>query len=191
MGFVLEKVNIFHKPDRREKIIFFATLLGFMFAFVKSCWLPSFETINKVNTEIDALKTIKALAVSHVPENDNEPFFLERTNEAPDVKKISGWAKHLVNNPDIILMREFSSPMLLRDLKMLNIEFLETENKESIVLQPFVLYLEGSFISLEGYLQRLESLPILLITHSINIDIVDEKRGRVTAEIKGTAYGWH
>jgi len=116
----------------------------------------------------------------------------EVVNEKIDPKLMSEyaeWSKKSAPASDVVLMREFSNPALLRDVKMVNIQFDKGSSKGKYDAHNFTMTLYGAFSSISSYLAKLEEMPIMLVLNSVNISDSGEESGRVNADIEGVVYG--
>ncbi|EKD50740.1 MAG: hypothetical protein ACD_62C00440G0002 [uncultured bacterium] len=187
MKVVLEKVSVFQKPQRREVIVFGITLLGFLFVFFKSCWFPSTDAIALVQKETQEL-----LERQNQIAKTNQDTKRKTSEDLPanTAAAYTLWANQFVKSPDVLLMKEFSNPAIIKDLRIKNIEFADSKQDGDLTIQGFKLAVEGSFVSLRSYLNKLENLPIIFITRNITINVTNEDLGRINAELQGEAYGW-
>lgn len=188
MNLDITKVDWKAMPTAREKTIFYGALFFFFIFFLRSCWFPSMNAITAVQQEMnDAMK--------EKSEIESPAGFLGMPSQkwlGTEEKRgeYLSAAKKLSDSPNIVMMREFSNPALLRGLKLIDIKFEQASQQKGVLTQPWKLSLYGSFVSVGSYLERLESLPMLLIIDNIDIKTSNDPLGHVSAEVSGTGYGW-
>jgi hypothetical protein len=187
----LNSVDWQQLPNKREKVIFSVALLVFLFVFVRSCWGPSINAIGQAKKELktvrDERSAMEALVGGQV----------SKTQKAfewkGDIKKRAYYdelAKKLADDPDIVLMNNFSNPATLRDVKITNIDMPDSKTDNGITKQAWTVSAAGSFIAIGEYISRLEAQPLLFVINGINIQSSGDAFGRVNADIKGESYGW-
>ncbi|MFH1874378.1 MAG: type 4a pilus biogenesis protein PilO [Pseudomonadota bacterium] len=189
MNIFLSRSDLRGMPNAREKIIFLLTVIVCLFVFFKSCWYPSQRAISSVKSDIEVIKKEQTKVEKAQKEaKKNVKQVWSGTEEIRE--KYNQYAKKVALEPDSFLMREFSNPVLLKDIRLVAVNFADNKNDGNIITQKFDLSLSGSFVSILDYLNRLDKLPLLLVLNEINIDSEENKQGRVTLEINGVAYGW-
>lgn len=192
MSLYLAKVDLHQIPNKREKIIFFLTMFVFCFVFVKSCWAPSRKAMDTAKSELSGVMAEKEdleQAIKRAP--PGRPTEIKGgAFEVP--VKYTKWARRAADNPDSVMMLEFSNPAVLRDVRMTGIEFADEKGKEEagVISRRFAMKLSGPFTSVGGYLSRLEGLPILVIIDTIQLNADKTGSGRVDAVVSGVLYGW-
>ena len=191
MGFSFSKESLQEIPNRREKIIFFVAMFVFIIGFMKSCWNPSTTSLRVVKSEIKTMQ-IDRKAISDIVSNMGGTSDLRQNfNMGKDEWAIyDKMARKVANAPDAMLIREFSSPALLKSLDLTGVDFESRKIEGGVVKQKWKVSVEGSFMDIGGYLENLETLPILLIVKKIHVESIGNERGHVSAEIEGVAYGW-
>ncbi len=189
MNIFLSRADLRGIPNTREKLIFLLTVVVCFFVFFKSCWYPSQRAIGSVKSnvqvvqkELEKVKKSKKAAKQKV----KKVWFGNKNTR----EKYNKFAKKVALEPDVYLMREFSNPLLLKDIKLEGVNFAGSKQDGTTVTQNFDLNLRGSFVSILHYLNRLEELPLLLVINEINVDSEDNRQGGVSVEINGVAYGW-
>ncbi len=177
-------------PVKREKIIFFVALFIFLIGFMKSCWQPSNRAIRMMKEEVKTAQSEKQVFQDILSKAG------AMTSKASLGANKEEWAIYnkMANNiaiaPDAILMREFSSPAILRGVRLYGVEFESPTNQSGVVTQKWKMKLGGSFETIGQYLERLENLPIILIIRSVGIDVVTNGFGHIDVDLEGIAYGW-
>lgn len=189
MGMNISKIDLHGEPSSREKVIFGIVVLLVVFAFFRSCWSPSIKAIKLSKQELTTVLTEKATVEAALAEADRKvKETLPADAKAPP--KLDEWAKQVSAAPDVFIMSEFTSPLLVKDIDVKAVDFLETKRDGGIVQQPFHLLVNGSFVATSDYLKRIYDLPMLLVVDSVNLKLDNNAKGRVDTDIIGTVYGW-
>ena len=191
MKFSFSSVNWKQLPNKREKIMFVAALIVFTFGFFKSCWNPSSKAISFAKEDMKvAIQEKKQIKKALKEQSKIQKPVKRNVVTSAKMELYEGWAKTVAVLPNSILMRDFSSPAILRGVKLQQVDLQETKQKGAITELAWEITTSGSFISVGGYLERLETLPMLLIVEEIDIKNNTVIMGHIDAMIKGTAYGW-
>lgn len=186
----LSNINWHQRPNKREKIIFFITIFIFLFGFIKSCWQPSSGAIGTVKADIKTTQTERQ-TLQNLASNMSGDMESTINISKEEWELFDKMAKKIAAAPDAILMREFSSPAILRGVKLSEIKFDKKKDEGGIIKQKWSMTLIGSFLSIGSYVENIENLPILLIINNVNIHTLKESKvGHVSATIEGVAYGW-
>ncbi len=191
MNLHLSNVDWQQLPNKREKLIFVLAIVIFLFVFIKSCWVPSGDAISLVKKELEASGGERRSIESGVKNKDGKPG--AGSGWQGTMKQrfyYTGLAKKMADDPDLIMMNEFSNPALSQGVKIAKIDMPDSKVEAGITKQPWTIELKGSFISVGEYLDRLESLPILLIIDSMDIQTTGDAFGGVKAGVSGNVYGW-
>ncbi|MBI2091582.1 MAG: hypothetical protein HYT75_01115 [Deltaproteobacteria bacterium] len=191
MNIHLSSVDWQQRPNRREKIIFACSVLIFFAVFLKSCWYPSNKAIGVAKSELKGIIEEKiALERNAGLLQDTDAKGKLWTGTPDERVAYIKMAQRVSESPNVVLMKEFSNPALLRDVKLSNIDFPDQKNESGMIKQQWKINVNGAFVSVGKYIERLEGLPMLLFIDNITFNSANDPFGRVNAEVEGTVYGW-
>ncbi len=191
MNLHLSNVDWQQLPNRREKVIFALAMVIFMFVFIKSCWGPSGDAISLLKKEIKESGGERNSVEAVIKNKDGKPGAGSVWQGTMKQRLYyTELAKKMADDPDLIMMNEFSNPALARDVKITKIDMPDQKVESGVTKQAWTVYIRCSFISVGEYLSRLESLPMLLIIDNMDVQTTGDAFGGVKAEVKGEVYGW-
>lgn len=169
------------KPNNRERIMFFAAMVGCCLAFFRACWSPGHEAMLEMQGQIDKARQEQKVAVqlgaSRAPS-------AAAVSVAPGVKMALGSIQDVQMAIDAI-----AQPLLLKGVQLTEVKASEIEREGKLVRQKVELKLVGSFYAVAEYLEVVENMPAPLVIEDFSIATNDDKSGRVTTTIKGSFYG--
>lgn len=176
-------------PVGREKILFGATVVIMCFGFYKSIWLPSHQSVVKLNQEIEALQGLAQNRQAHPP-NDSPTLPEIGALELKKQSQYSAWANRAAESPETTVLGEIADPSILWGIRIANLELKPPAREGEVIKDSFQMELAGSFGALGRYIENLENLSLLLFIDNISITISNESEDLVQAKIEGTVYGW-
>lgn len=181
MNIKLSSIDLRQRPNQREKLIFVMTLVIFTFGFFKACWVPSRTAIGEVERQIQHMQEqlVSLSQDSTVVQMANLPPGLTRSEMSlvGSVEDVRSVAENL------------TKPLLLKGLRVVESRFSEIEKDGSLVRQPVILRLEGSFQKVGNYLHAVEILNPPLVIDSVDLETIPEKVDQVKVFIQGSVYG--
>jgi hypothetical protein len=181
MALEMQPIDWRQQPNSRERIMFFAALVGCCLAFFRACWSPGHDSIVEIQERIDKVqqeqKVAAQLGASKVPSATPTPVMrgvLENVGSIKDAQ---------------MAIDTIAQPLLLKGVSLTSMRASEIEREGRVVRQKVDLILVGSFYAVAEYLEAAEKLPSPLVIEDFSIATKDDRSGRVTATIKGSFYG--
>ncbi|MFH1654313.1 MAG: type 4a pilus biogenesis protein PilO [Pseudomonadota bacterium] len=190
MKLEVTKVDWNSVPTKKERIIFFIVIFLLLVVFLRSCLVPSGKALSLVKTSLTDVTTEQNELKKSLSEAAAEES-VSKWNGSKDMReKYSSWARRIANSPEVVLLRDFTSPSILGDVKVTAFDFDESKPQDGIMVKKIKLSLNGSFFSIAGYFDKIEQLPLLLITESLDVVSSKDGFGRVDVNADMTVYGW-
>lgn len=181
MNIKLSSIDLSQRPNQREKLIFAATLVIFTFGFFKACWVPSRTAIREVERQIQYME-------DQVVSLRQDSTATQMASLPPDLTR--GEMSLVGRIEDVRFVAEnLTKPLLLKGLRVVESKFSEIEKDGSLVRQPVILRLEGSFQKVGSYLHAVEILSPPLVIDRLDLEATPEKVDQVKVFIQGSVYG--
>lgn len=178
----LQSVDWQQKPNSRERIMFFATLIVFLLGFLKACWFPSRSAISDLHVEMAKVAQEKRISAQLnptvvVPGAVPVTLKTETLSGVGSIKDVQS------------AIEKIAQPLLLKGITLQGVKVGDVERDGNVVRQKVEMQLSGSFYSLGEYLETIESLPSSFVIDDFSITLNDDKSGKVVAIVKGSFYG--
>jgi len=174
---IQEKLH--QKPNSRERIIFFVSLVAFVFGFFKACVVESNTSVSALQEQLDkAVAEQEQIKASSVP----TPQGKQADAATAHVKWVGD--KRAVN---------FASDALIRSARdsgiiLLKVGLPEFKDKQNFQYKPVSLTLSGSLGDLGRYIENSEHLEVPLVIENLSLEHSTEFEDLLTLRIEGGFY---
>lgn len=171
MKLKLAPFDVKQKLNRRETIIFMATLLVAFLGFFRACVTPNQAAINEAKQQIQTLEIERSqlsIKKSHLVKGKHWVGTQETINQSIDA---------------------LARPIRLLSVRIVSMELSDTQKKDApFYKKSIVLTLSGNFPAIGQYIEGLESLPVPLFIESLSVAPDGNQPSRVTVRIQGGFY---
>jgi len=167
------KIDLKQSPNKREKIIFWATLAILMFGFFKACVITSEEALGSVKQKIESLEIEKKQLLTKKPNQNNilgSKIFVGNKNSLKNIEKKQFGSIHKLG----IAIQESG--------------FSKIEDHGGIQKKGAYLVAQGSLSSLMAYLEYLENLKTPFIVEEIALNPMSDSIQTLRLELNGGYY---
>jgi hypothetical protein len=178
----LGSVDWRQKPNPRERIIFFGTLVVMLFGFVKSCWLPSREAISILKEDLTKVEQ-EAQVAREMKDMPTQPLSAVPTMISPALRGI-GKVRDVDN-----IVKLFSQPLLLKGVQIKAVKISPPEHEGNMVRRRLELTVTGNFYAVGQYIESLEGFETPYIIEDFSMVRGGDKSSMVTVTLKGLVYG--
>jgi len=182
---VSTKINLFQKPNSRERLIFFAAMLAMSAVFVRSCVLTSTKAVRTVQEEIQKADTERQQYMTAIQ-------MAKAKKLAADVKAAGMKKKKLpfVGPKGSLeeVVEVVAQPAHLHSVKLSRTQFSEVKDADALSRRDAAIGFAGTFISARNYLEYLESTSIPMVIERFSLEVEDEQPNQVNIDVQG---GFH
>lgn len=176
----LSSIDLSQRPNRREKLIFFISLVIFVAGFFKTCWTPSRSSIAELEEQIVYMENQKVqlsqdgVVNADTPSSSISHDTLKFASSMDDFNQFTKLA---------------SQPLLLKGVELKESHFSDIEVEGKIHRQEIKFTLKGSFRAVGNYINEIEKLTPPFVIESFSLQGGDNKLGKVTIDLVGSVYG--
>ncbi len=174
MSLKLAKIDLKQKLNKRETIIFIATLLVSCLGFFKVFALPGQKAITDAKQQIQTLENErKQLAAKSVGKT------------APEPKK-----KQWLSSADAVeeALDALVRPTYMKGVKVISMQLAESKTEKAFTKRSAILTVSGNFTAVGRYLEDLENLPAPFVIETISMAVDGTKSSDVVTKIQGGFY---
>lgn len=192
------KIDWTQEAQTREKFSFLLMMLFSAYPFVTLLWDPTMKNTAETKKEITLMqsqvttleKILEATAAQPTPGPSPTVEAAPQGVSKDDVRFARYQHGELPSREQVMkeVVQAYTAPTALQGLELMAFSFLEPKEESSYQTVPFDVEVRGAFMATLGYLQRIESAPLLVVLDQAVVESPLDNRSQLKTKLRGILY---